>query len=95
MYVTIRRYKVTGDITEADTVIHRDLIPALAKMPSFIAYYAIDAGDGVAVSVSVFEDAAGAEESNRVAAEVVGSKMSHLVEGPPEITAGDVFAAES
>jgi len=95
MHATIRRYKVTGDIAEANTVIHQDLIPVLAKMPSFIAYYAIDAGDGEVTSVSVFEDAAGAEESNRAAAKVVGDKLSHLVEGSPEITAGEVFAAES
>lgn len=95
MHVTIRRYKVTGDIAEINTVVHRDLIPRLAGMPSFIAYYVIDAGDGVVASVSVFEDAQGAEDSDRAAAVVVGDKLSHLVEGPPEITAGEVFAAES
>lgn len=95
MHVSIRRYRAKGNIAEASKVIHEDLIPALATMPGFLAYYAIDAGDGIVVSVSVFEDAAGAEESNREAAKVVGTKLSDLVEGPPEIISGEVFAAES
>ena len=95
MYVTVRRYEVKGDIAEINEVVQKDLIPALARLPSFIAYYVFDAGDGVIASVSVFEDADGAEGSNKEAARVVGDKLAHLVSGPPEITAGEVFAAES
>jgi hypothetical protein len=95
MFATVRRYKVKGDIAEINQVVHQHLIPALARLPSFIAYYAFDAGDGVIASVSVFEDAAGAEESDNEAARVVGDNLADLDSGPPEILAGEVFAAES
>ena len=95
MHTSIRRYKLAGDLDEATDLIKREFIPAMATMPGFLAYYAMHAGDGTVTSISVFEDAEGAEASNRKAAEVVGEKLSHLVDGPPEITSGEVIAAES
>lgn len=56
----------------------------------FVAYYAINAGDGVVASISVFETQAGAEESNRMAASWVKQNLASLLPTPPEITAGEV-----
>ena len=95
MHASIRRYKAKGNINEAIDLIKKEFIPAMARMPSFLAYYAMDAGDDVVVTISVFEDAAGADASNREAAKLVGEKLSDLVDGPPEITSGEVLAAES
>ncbi len=95
MHATIRRYKMKGPVAEAGKLVHEHLIPVLASIDTFIAYYAIDAGDGTAVSVSVYEDETGTKQSNHEAARVVGAKLNHLVDGPPEIIAGEVFAAES
>jgi len=44
------------------------------------------------VSTSVFEDQAGAEESNRRAADWVRQNIAPLLPSPPQITAGEVVA---
>jgi hypothetical protein len=49
----------------------------------------------VVASVSVFHDLAGAEESNRMAADWVRQEIASLMAGPPEITAGEVKAHQA
>jgi hypothetical protein len=55
----------------------------------FRAYYVIRTDHG-AVSISVYDDRSGAEESNRQAADWVRENLSDLSVGPPQITAGEV-----
>ena len=57
-------------------------------------YYALDNGEGVLATVSVFEDRAGAEESINMAADYIRQNMASLMPNPPEITAGEVGAHE-
>lgn len=52
----------------------------------------VDAGGGVVISTSVFEDQSGAEESNRRAADYVQQNLSQLLPNPPQITAREVVA---
>ncbi|MFE1416812.1 hypothetical protein ACIGFK_36935 [Streptomyces sp. NPDC085524] len=68
-------------------------VPILRQVPGFVAYYWIDAGDGVMVSTSVFDDRDGAEESITRAAEFVRESLASLLPNPPQITAGEVMAA--
>jgi hypothetical protein len=42
------------------------------------------------ISTTVFQDKAGAEESNRKAATVVRESLASLLPNPPQITAGEV-----
>lgn len=89
MYASIRRYKVSS----VDEVVQRasaGFVPLISQGPGFIAYYILDAGDGVVASISLFETQAGAEESDRMAASWVQENIAPLVSGPPEITAGEV-----
>jgi hypothetical protein len=51
-------------------------------------------GRGPVVSVSIFEDRAGAEESNRIAAEWVGHNLAAMLPNPPEVIVGEVGAGE-
>jgi hypothetical protein len=48
-------------------------VPIIREIPGFVDYYLVDAGDGVLISTSIFEDASGEEESNWRAGEFVGS----------------------
>ena len=59
----------------------------------FIAYYWIDAGDGVMASLSVFDDKAGADESVRLAHEWVQANAAALIPNPPQVTEGLVVAS--
>jgi hypothetical protein len=59
-------------------------------MPGFVAYYHVDAGDGVIVSTSVFEHKEAEEQSTFVAGEFVAEHLAPLLPNPPQVTAGEV-----
>ena len=61
----------------------------------FIAYYWIDAGDGVMASLSVFDDKAGADESVRLAHDWVRENAATLIPNPPQVTEGTVVASDT
>ncbi len=42
------------------------------------------------ISTSVYEDKAGAEESNKKAADWVRQNLASLLPNPPQITAGEI-----
>ena len=91
MYASIRRYKTSpGAAAELARRVNQGFVPIISKAPGFVAYYVVDAGNDVVASVSVFQDQAGAEESNRMAADWVKKNIASLFSGPPEITAGAV-----
>jgi hypothetical protein len=55
MYVAVRRYEGVRDSQKVAQLVDEDFIPIISEMPGFVAYYFVDAGDGVMVSTSVFE----------------------------------------
>lgn len=90
MYISVRRYQV--DAQSVDEIVQRvdaEFVPIIRQAPGFVAYYAIDGGDGTIASISIFRDQAGAEESNRRAADWV-RMTGPLFPGAPQITAGIV-----
>lgn len=92
MYATVRRYEGVTDPGEAGRRVNEGFVPLISEIPGFVAYYWVDAGNGVMVSTSVFKDQAGAEESNRRAAAWVKENLAPLLPNPPQITAGNVVA---
>ena len=92
MYATVRRYEGVTNPTEAGRQVRDVFLPVISEIPGFVAYYWIDAGGGVMISTSVFQDKAGADESNRRAATVVRDSLASLLPNPPQITAGEVVA---
>ena len=93
MYATVRRYEGVTNAREAGKRVNEGFIPVISKLPGFVAYYWVDAGGGVMISTSIFQDQASEEESNREAAEWVRqNNMSSLLPNPPTITAGEVVA---
>jgi hypothetical protein len=67
-------------------------VSLISQIPGFVAYYWVDAGGGVMISTSVFQDQASAEESNRRAADYVRQNLVSVLRNPPQITAGEVVA---
>jgi hypothetical protein len=59
MYAVVRRYDGVTDAAEAGRRVKEEFIPLLQDMPGFVAYYWVNAGGGVMVSTSVFQDQAG------------------------------------
>ena len=95
MYATVRRYEGVTDPREAARRVSEGFVPLVSQIPGFVAYYWVDAGGGVMVSTSVFQDQAGAKESNKRAADWVRKNLAPLLPNPPQITAGEVVAQKS
>lgn len=72
--------------------VEEGFLPIVRATPGFVAYYALDAGDGVIASINIFKDRAGSEESNRKAAEWVREEIGSLLPDPPQTTMGEVKA---
>ncbi len=92
MYVTVRRYEGVTDPSEVARIVDEHWLPIIREIPGFVAYYWVDAGDGLMISTSVFEDSSGEEESNWKAGQFVGQRLSPFMPNAPEITAGPVVA---
>ena len=92
MHLTIRTYrKVAGDRKQIVELVNREFVPLLSKIDGFADFYAVFADDGTLVSVSVFRDARGAEESVRAAARWVEQTLAKLLPEKPEVISGEVF----
>ncbi len=92
MYVVIRRYAAAG--ARAGEVARRvgeGLVPVLAKLPGFRAYYCFVGEDGRPVSVSIVESRAAAVVANERAREWVAANMADLLPDPPEVTMGEML----
>ena len=92
MYVTVRRYEGVTDPKEVARQVEEHFLPIISEMPGFVAYYAVDAGEGVMVTTSVFEHKEAEEESSWRAGDFVAEHIASLVPNPPQITAGEVVA---
>ena len=92
MYVAVRRYEGVSDAQKVAQLVDEGFIPIISEMPGFVAYYFVDAGDGVMVSSSVFEHKTAEEQSTFRAGEFVAEHLAPFIPNPPQITAGEVVA---
>ncbi len=92
MFTSIRRYEglSPGTIEEITKLVKEEFVPIVSAGAGFIGYHLVDAGNGVMVTISLFETEAAAEESNKAAASWVKETLSGLLPNSPQITAGEV-----
>jgi len=92
MYATIRVYRVKGDKSkELDQIVTEDFLPIVSHLPGYVAYFAIDQGDGKWASMSFFTSEADAKASTKAAREFQWCVRS-LIESGPDITTGVIAA---
>ena len=91
----VRRHEGITDPAEAGRLVDQSFVPLLEQVPGFVAYYWIDAGDGVMASLSVYENQAGADESVRIAHDWVRDNAATLIPNPPQVTEGNVVASDT
>ena len=84
MYVAVRRYEGATDPQRVGQVVDEVFVPLISELPGFVAYYAVDAGDGVVVSTSVFEHKDAEEQSTYRAGEFVAEHLEPLMPNPPK-----------
>jgi hypothetical protein len=95
MYIAVRRYEGVTDPSEAGRISREGFVPIIREIPGFVAYYDVDAGDGVMVSISVFEHKDAEEESTFRAGDFVAKQLEPLLPNPPQVTAGEVVTYEA
>ena len=93
MYAAVRRYQGITDDAEAGRLVGETFVPLLQRVPTFIAYYWIDAGDGEMASLSLFENQEGADKSVEIAHEWIIENAPGLFPNPPRVTEGPVVAS--
>ena len=92
MYVAVRRYDGVNEPRKVAQLVEEGFIPIISEMPGFVAYYFVEAGDGVMVSTSVFEHKDAEEQSNWQAGDFVAKNLAPLLPNPPQVTSGEVVA---
>jgi hypothetical protein len=94
MYSVVRTYEMSDDW---DDTLRRNLeesfIPSVEQLPGFVSYQAFEADKRLFCSVTVFQNRAGAEASNRLAADYVQRHLADRFPTLPEITQGEVRAS--
>lgn len=94
MYAAIRKYEAdAASISEIKRRVEHDFVPLISRIKGFLAYYWVDSDDGFA-SFSLYEDKAGAEESNLVAESWVSDILRQFIKSEVEITSGEVLISE-
>jgi heme-degrading monooxygenase HmoA len=89
MYATIRTYSASPEMADALVSNEADVKSLLSEIRGFNAYYLVRTADG-AVSVSVYDDEAGANESTTAAAAWIGEHLPNIGGSTPQVSAGEV-----
>jgi heme-degrading monooxygenase HmoA len=93
MYVTMRYYAGNTELVDALVKNEADVKRQISGIDGFRAYYLIRTENGDGVSVSVYDDKGGAEESTRVAGEWIRENLPELKVSPPNVSAGEAVIA--
>jgi hypothetical protein len=92
MYAAIRQGTAkAGTAEELARRIKEGAIPIISDVPGFQAYYVIYAPDDTVTAISIFDDYAGAQESNRRGLAWIEQNLAPLLTGPAIAVAGPVI----
>lgn len=91
MHAVIRRYHLEPRNHQAVLkAVEEGLVPKVASAAGFISYRAGFAGNGDAVSVSMFDTAVQADASSAAALDWVRQTLAPLLPDPPQVWRGEV-----
>ena len=91
MFAGISTYGVT-DVDEFSELVKDGFLPIVESVPGFVACYIVDAGDGMASSITICEDKTGVDESTSREAAWVEENALDLIESGPAVVTGAVLA---
>ena len=100
MYATIRRYTIKNLPKPAEAFsglkqrLEQKFVHTLQDIRGFHGYYVLTSNDRELVTVSVFEDRAGVQESTRRAAEFVKSDPLKDNLGTQEVSEGELLVSK-
>ncbi len=92
MYAAIRQAKAKpGMADELASRVKKGAVAIISNVPGFMGYYVVYSADDTVTAISVFNDFAGAEESNRRALAWIDKNLGPLLDGPATAIAGPVI----
>ncbi len=91
MFVVVRRCASGARAGEVARRVGEGLVPILAKLPGFRAYYCFVGEDGRPVSVSIVDSRAAAVAAIERAREWVAANMADLLPDAPEVVMGEML----
>jgi hypothetical protein len=89
MHSAVRRYRVS-DVDALVSKVEEEFVGRVKQIDGFVGYYVIDGGGGNVASVTVGETEEAVESSTSAAAEWVQESAADLIDGAPDVTAGEV-----
>jgi hypothetical protein len=98
MYATIRRYTAKNaskaKFDELKQRIEDGFVPVLREVRGFHGYYVLNVNNKELVTISLFDDKTGAQESTRRAADFVKKDPMKDQLGAPEVIEGDLLISK-
>jgi hypothetical protein len=92
VYASIRQGKAKiGMAEELTRRIKEGAIPIISDVEGFRAYYVVYGPDDTVTAISIFNNFAGAEESNKRALAWIEQNLTPLLAGPATAMAGPVI----
>ncbi|HEX2510089.1 MAG TPA: hypothetical protein VHK66_06165 [Microvirga sp.] len=91
MYAVIRKFNRMRNVEEAGRRAEAGLAPLLRQAPGFRGYYVVNGGGTTGVSISLFDTEDAARQAHQRALTWIRENLGDLVEGDPEVTAGQVI----
>jgi hypothetical protein len=89
MHASVRKYR-TRDAAELERKVEDEFVDQVKGIEGFVGYYVIDGGEGDVASVTVCETADALQQITKLAGDWVQDSLGDLVEGQPEVVAGEV-----
>ena len=95
MFASVRKYKVRrGSVPELAQRVQDSFVPLMRQVQGFRAYYLLDGGPDVLVTISIFDSADEALASNEKAADWVRNNVLEFTKGMPEVMVGNALVVE-
>jgi len=91
MYAVIRKFTRMRSVPQAARRAESGIGQMLKQCPGFRGYYILDASGGVGTSVTLFDTQEAALAANDKALTWIQASLADLIDGEPEITAGEVL----
>src|SRR5215207_5628792 len=77
MYASLRTYRIgSSGVDAVMRRVDRDFAAAVSREPGFVAYHAIDTGNDMVMTISLFHNRAQADASNELAVQWVAEELS-------------------
>jgi heme-degrading monooxygenase HmoA len=90
MYATFRIYSEADGLADAVAENQAEIVEAFREIDGFRSYYIVRTGPTSATSVTICDDQAGAEATNRVARDWIAANLANLSISAPEVHVGEV-----